>query len=79
MRHPHDLKSASGIIVTRANTPEDVTNPSGNPICTRLPNRPRRPAGRVFDHHQGRAAPFAPEANALDEPQENQKKQGAKD
>ena len=45
MRHPHDLKSASGIIVTRANTPEDVTSPSGNPICTRLPNRPRRPAG----------------------------------
>jgi hypothetical protein len=37
MRQPHDLKSASGIRVTRAKTPDDVTSPSGKPICTRLP------------------------------------------
>jgi hypothetical protein len=30
----------------------------------------------VFDNHQGGAAPFTPEANALEEPQDHQKNRG---
>ena len=44
-RQPQARNEACGSVAASAKAPVDVSMPSGNPTCTRLPYNPRRAAG----------------------------------
>ena len=58
-RHPHASSSASGSPTASANMPMAARLPSGLPICTMLPNSPRRPGG-AFSTTISTAPPHSP-------------------
>ena len=76
MRQPQDRNASPGSRVTMASTTVDRTAPAGAPMLAKLAEKPRLLLVGVFQRHQGGAAPFAADGEALDQPQQDQQDRG---
>ena len=72
MRQPQAKKSSLFRNDSRLTTPALSNSPAGTPICGQAAVKAAPSARRMLDRHQHGAAPFAADADALEDAQRQQ-------